>query len=247
MSINIDINDAIAQRIEREVGISVPRGVNSFSIDRFFKNEKIEDVLDAITVVYEGLEETTPRRGAHRRHGEEFRVFVNQVFKEEGIAYLMSADGSVNFNPDEEFEANRTLTLGALAEPQFNAALTAFNNAYSAFHSEPPNYKSALKDIFEANESIFKNITKEERLTKHCIVKSKSTLSTLAKNPDPTSSKAFDSILNSYIGWVDAMHNYRHAGGGTVYDNPTLEFTTLALSNGSAYLRWLVSIAKSMP
>jgi len=144
--------------------------------------------LNSIRIIYQAIiEHSRGKRPRGNRIGDEFKLFVNRVFKEEGLVYIMAEDGTVQFHPDEEFETNRALTLNYLAEQRFDTASKSFNHVYDHFHADPPRFKSALKDIFDANEYIFKQITSAPRLSAHYIEQNKSLLN---KGTDTTSNKA---------------------------------------------------------
>lgn len=244
IALDNDLSEFLTKKIKTEAGLDVPWGIAAPKFENFFESISLSDCLNSIRIIYEATVEHSRRnRPRGNRIGDAFKLFVNRVFKEEGLPYLMADDGSVKFNPDEEFEANRTLTLKGLTDRKFNAALTAFNHAYSEFNSGPEKYKSALRYIFEANEIVFKTLTSERQLNESFIDKHKSIL--IDPNADATSIKVLEEIRKSFKYWVNALHYYRHGQNVETYDNPTLELTILAMSNGAAYLRWLVSIVNS--
>jgi hypothetical protein len=48
--------------------------------------------------------------------------------------------------------------------------------------------------------------------------------------------------LASFKDWVDASHNYRHEQGSEEPVQPPIDLAVLAVSNGAAYIRWLVAL-----
>lgn len=238
-----DLDYLLSSRIKTELGLTVPRGIAASKFEEFFESISLSECLESIRIIYEAtVDHSKEKRPRGNRIGDDFKRFVNKVFKEEKLPYLMTDDGKVVNSPDQEFEDNRVSSINCLSEPRFNAALVASNHAFEDFHADPPRYKSALRNIFEANEVVFKKITNAKALTAHWIEQHKSKF--LSLTTDTTSNTAQEQILESYKAWTTAFHNYRHGQNVSTYDPPTSEFTILALSTGAAFLRWIVSIAK---
>ena len=237
-------NCSLAEKIKQKVGIVIPCHYNPSTkvceFEKFFtEHSEVKDLLDVISVVYMELN--------NQRGREALIKFVNDCFVEEGLAYIMNAQGEVRFRPDQEFERNRILTLKLLAGSDLDSVITAFNNAFYEFQTDIKNSKSALRHMFEANESLFKMLVKPEhdctRLSAHNIeVVKNHILNDLLGQLDETAKNASAKQLESYKEWIDSIHLYRHGQDSEFYDNPPVDFTILALSNGASFLRWLASM-----
>ncbi len=239
-----DLDGLLSSKLKTEGGLTV-LGVFASDFEEFFESITLPQCLNSIKIIYEATVELTKGNRPRRNPiGDDFKVFVNKVFKDEKLPYVMEENGKVIYTPDPEFEDNRTRTINHLSESRFNAAFTAFNLAFDDFQADPPRLKSALRNIFEANEIVFKQITKAKNLTAFSINHHKSKFLTLTI--DKTSNDAQEHIIESYKSWVTAFHEYRHGQDVEKYDEPTLDFTTLGLSTGAAFLRWIVLIAKAI-
>jgi hypothetical protein len=104
---------------------------------------------------------------------------------------------------------------------------------------EPRDTRAAVWGVFDAVETVFKLIfSKATRLGASEV---KSMLRPLALSSLVGAERnATGQILNSLEDWVNACHQYRHAQGVEEREPPSEALALLMVSNGAAYLRWLV-------
>jgi hypothetical protein len=239
-------NFALAKQVKQSVGIDIPISATIanhqvYDFEQLCRKIEIVDLLDIITVCYETSNSSQKKR--------ELIEFTNKCFTEEGLAYMMGEKGEIKYRPDQEFETNRLLTLKSLGNNEFKAVAEAFTIAFREFQTDMNKSKSALRYIFEANEILFKKVSKPEyvfdQLNAANIEKLKDhLLSKVLTHLDETARKATVKLFESYKKWTEAIHPYRHGQDVELYDNPPIDLAILALSNGASYIRWLASIAQ---
>jgi hypothetical protein len=59
---------------------------------------------------------------------------------------------------------------------------------------------------------------------------------------DAVALRAANKQVAAFKDWVDASHNYRHEAGSEEPVQPPLDLAVLAISNGTAFLRWLIAL-----
>ncbi|MFX5689069.1 hypothetical protein ABTD94_21875, partial [Acinetobacter baumannii] len=59
---------------------------------------------------------------------------------------------------------------------------------------------------------------------------------------DATAMRAANKQLASFRDWIDSSHNYRHEQGSEEPVQPPIDLAILAISNGTAFLRWLIHL-----
>ena len=59
---------------------------------------------------------------------------------------------------------------------------------------------------------------------------------------DETARNAANSLAASLGDWVDAMHWYRHGQNTEMPAHPPFDLAMTLLSQGAAYLRWLITL-----
>lgn len=241
-------NFGLGKKIQQEDGIIVPQYISTantyvYDFEKLFREIKITDLLNILTTIYENVNDW--------KICQEFISFCNKCFQEEGLAYYANEKCEIRFKPDQEFERNRISTIQILENESFSAALTAFNESFKEFQKTPQKTKSALRYIFEANEILFKKLVKPEydcsRLTAKNIDHVRDLLlkNSLMNSSDQTAKDVCEKLLDSFKDWVNGIHHYRHGQDVDTYDNPPIDLTILALSNGASYLRWLATLIKN--
>lgn len=237
-------NYSLGRKIQQEEGIDIPSyyakdGSFVYNLETLFRQIEIKVLLNIISVVFVALSDWKKKK--------EYVDFVNRCFAEEGLAYIVNVDGTVRFRPDQEFERNRISTLKSLVGSDVVAVLDAFNNAFNEFQSDINKSKSSLRYIFEANEIMFKKLSKPQfnfdQLNSGNIEKMKNHVMTdVISHLDDTAKNATNKFFEAYKKWTDGMHPYRHGQDTESYENPPVDITIFALSNGASYLRLLASL-----
>lgn len=241
--------EALAYRggIEVKFHISYER-----SVEQFFKDAPIREVLDAITYIYDrnrGINALIEKRygtGIGNDEHKRWADFVAKVLREECVGYRLDEHCGVHFYVDEEFERNRVSTLASLDSPRLTNARVEYEAAFA--HLDRGDTKAAVRSMFEAAEILAKLIVPEaQRLNRELIEKRLRAACLAVAAQDPTEQKAITAVFNSLIDWVDGMHNYRHGQGSPEPVAPSEELAVLSLSIGSAYVRQLAAWYLRMP
>lgn len=245
-SISFKLNNYfLGRKIKSHIGVDIPMyqslsGDYQFDFETFINTVSIIDFLDLMTIVYLTIEETQQKK--------DWKLFVKNCFQEEGMAYSVDDECCMRYTPDLEFEMSRDHTLAGLQDEEFRTVRKAFNLAFDDFQKNPKKNKSAIRHIFEAIEILFKKITRPkynfDQPNETNIEKSKQyILDKIAYQIDDTEKKSLPKVFESFKNWTNSMHPYRHGQNTDDYDNPSDNLTILALSQGAAYLRFLISIS----
>ena len=230
--------------IEEELGISVPYFSSSgifYKTDALMQTCELRDFLDIIFVI-----NTAILKNNNLSLSKEWISFVERVFREEGASYTIDANGAIHFYPDEEFKINKQSTLSALSDPRYEQALKIYENAYSALSVGKKDTRTAVKDIFEAVETIAKLI--DSRIKRLRATEVDKILKPLLERSitDPDERSFVRTMFSSLEEWVNAHHIYRHGQKKEKHTPPSLETAILSLSCGSAYLRALIDLDKKI-
>lgn len=221
----------IARRIEAEVGVAV----SSRDLDEFFRDADITDLLSAITAIYAGLD---------RYDRQQWLADVRRTFQEENLGYRIDDAGGVHPFEDEEFERNRVSAIEALADPRYATVLGFFESAHQALEDDPPHTRRAIRDVFEAVETLFKLFVDgtPTQLNKANIQAELSPkVAALADGNDDLQRSA-SKMVRSLTEWVEATHFYRHGPGEKEPTPPPMDYAILMVSAGGSYLRWLARL-----
>jgi hypothetical protein len=198
----------------------------------------VEDFLDIITYVWQGLSKQAPYMQGMSR--EFWHKFVSQVFHEHTLMYAMDESGGVHCVPDREFATAAAATIELLSQSRFESARFAFEHALKELR-DPNLHASAIRHTFDACESVFKVIFGCTRLGESELEK---TLRPCIKALDASDQAASGLMLNSFKSWVSAAHHYRHANDNAALSPPSFDLTILMISTGAGFLRWLAQFDK---
>lgn len=226
-----------AALLRQEIGCTI----RSNGVGDFLRSGELRDVLDAITVVYTALD---ARSAVGLRDG--WQQFVERVFREENVGYRLDDECGVHFAVDQEFERNRIATIASLNGKRYKAALAALDDAQQKFDQVPPDTKGAVRSLFEAVEIVFKlACPAAQRIgpteINHYLVPMIQRL----YSKDAPATQAATALLNSLGKWVIAGHVYRHGQATPEPAPPPPDLAVLMVSEGSAFLRWLVDLDRS--
>lgn len=222
-------------KLEKRLGCKVPmyRGYTNWSA--FFEQCSISDLLDSITAIADfGLKENTAYRSASKRWIDDVRV----VFREENVRYRLDDAGVAHFAVDGEYEHSVACTLAALDLPRYSAARGEFEAAQRALDTVPMQSRDAIRYTFQCAETIFKLMfAKESALGATEVDKKLRPL--VEARPNGSERNAELRLIDAFKQWIVSCHQYRHAQGVEVPDNPDLRLTLLSVSSGAAFIRWL--------
>lgn len=114
----------------------------------------LHDVLDAITLIHYKMIERYHDRGV----ANQWRQFVGRVFKESNVAYTVDDKGGVHPLVDQEFARNIATAIAGLGLPRYEMARRAFEAADTKLKQLRLDAKGAIRDTFEAAETLTKLI-----------------------------------------------------------------------------------------
>jgi len=127
-------------------------GVEFHSWRTFFRQAKMRDILDFVTVVYHRL---TRLQYVGDLKSREWLAGVAQIFAEENIHYRVDQSGGVNFYFDDEFARAGAAAIAILSKPRYANSLDAFNKSLASLREAPPDGKGAIRATFTAIEGLF--------------------------------------------------------------------------------------------
>lgn len=223
-----------ASDIERATGCIVPQHGYGASWSDFFEDSELRDFLDALTVIAVRLREL-------RWQSVDWVGEVEQIFREENVGYTIQPNGEVHYAQDAEFQRNRQSTVAGLGAPRYRAALAHFEAAQKALDTIPPQTREAIRQTYEATETVFRLIFPEVSLLGPAEVEKR--FRPLALEAlEGTERDCLTANVTAFKDWVIGAQGYRHGKGTEDPDNPSISTTVLCVSAGASYLRWLVEI-----
>jgi hypothetical protein len=171
---------------------------------------------------------------------------ARRIFSEERLAYEIDEKGIVHPAVDKEFQRSRQSTVAGLQLPRYANSLAAFERISDELASLPPNGKDAWRAIFAAVEGLFRLMfPSATQLNAGGVETNLSGLIQKLYSSDPTALRAARGLLASLKDWVDASHFYRHELGSEEPAQPPIDVAILAISAGTAFLRWLIFLDQS--
>lgn len=233
----------VRSNILSEVGCSMRgTGYAGTDVSTFLKEAGLNDFLDSLTVIAQSVpswDQTlrTAPRGA-------WIAFVNRAFSETNVSFELDDQAGVHPRIDAAFVANRQTTLRGLETDKFAAAREHFEEAYAALDGAEPRGGHAIREMHLAIETVFKqHFSKASRLDvgeinsllKPCVV-------ARLKGPELEAAKL---MLTSAGSFISAGHQFRHANGEPEPAPPSMDVTVWMLSQGTAFLRWLVAFVEA--
>jgi hypothetical protein len=236
LEIDVNYRVAIATRLQLELGTVIA----SHKIDQHFAKCTLAQLLDSVTYTFREL----PRNASYtnKMPALEWAKFVQRVFNEEAMTYVLDDRGGVHPAPDQEFVTNKAATIACLSSARYEAVRILFEKGVSELRL-PSGNNSAIRHTFEACENLFKLMFDCNRLGEAEI--EKSLRPTLKKHLDPADLIACGQMIGSMKSWTTAAHQFRHAAGTEAPLQATTDFAVLMVSTGAAYIRWLVSLDQS--
>ncbi|KRP86719.1 hypothetical protein AOQ73_34230 [Bradyrhizobium pachyrhizi] len=221
--------------LERELGIKVKATYNIEWIS-FCEKCDIRDFLDCITLANAFFVKRGQSAGARIWQQE-----VRRIFTEERLAYEIDEGCVVHPAVDKEFQRNRRSTLAGLQNARYSNSLAAFERISDQLAEQPPNGKDAWRAIFSAVEGLFRLMfPSAPQLNAGAAETYLSSIIQQTYVNDAVAMRAANKQLASFRDWIDSSHNYRHEQGSEEPVQPPIDLAVLAISNGTAFLRWLI-------
>lgn len=231
----------LARLISSELGASVPIGYGGPVFSEWFRDADIDDILSAVTLIRKVLVDTsTEKRVASWVEG------VERIFREENLAYEADPAGGVHPTIDSEFARNREASISALRPARYRSALDAVEASFSRLATHPFDSKAALRDMFEAAETIYKLAADTGApLTQGTVKSELEPVVQRAYANEKHACMAGARMASSFADWVQAVHPYRHGQGTEEIVVPPDEITVLVVSQGASFVRWLAEIDRA--
>jgi hypothetical protein len=230
---------ALAYLLERELGVSLEVSF-AYQFPSFCEKCAIRDFLDTVTITRDyffGRQENAATGWVRE---------ARRIFSEERLAYEIDEKGIVHPAVDKEFQRNRQSTVAGLQMPRYANSLAAFERVSDELASLPPNGKDAWRAVFTAVEGLFRLMfPSATQLNAGAVETNLSGLLRKLYSSDPVALRAANKQLASFKDWVDASHNYRHEPGSEEPVQPPIDLAVLAISTGTAFLRWLIFLDQS--
>lgn len=239
-SIHDAVTRALGQQIEAETGY---QGFDHYyfyanEYVKFYQTAPLVDIFTAFTLTWRHLVANRDNARA-----ESWRAFIERAVKEESLKYRVDKKCGIHPFVDKEFDQSRVSTIACLADKRFSAVHDAVETAYERLSDLPMDGKAAARSIFEAAEALTKTITGSKAdLDERFVERELRPICDRLLNADPQLKATAARLLSSFSKWVDAVHVYRH---GHEREQPlTLpdDLAILAVSQGAAFIRWLVDV-----
>lgn len=230
--------------IEIELGLIVLERYNNFlDWEDVFSNQKIEDVLDIVTAAHRFLFRST--RGSYNTKIVHFSEFVERAFREEFVSYRIDEKGGIHPFIDVAFVGAFSSVINELADPRLSAAKHYIEQAERCLLATQLDTRMAVRATFDAAENLFKLIcTGQTQLNKTKIQQNLIPI-LLDAAPSEHERRALGKLMDSFIGWIESGHFYRHEPGNSKPEKPSFEFAVLYLTQGFGYIRFLAIACKA--
>jgi hypothetical protein len=226
----------LAQYLEEKTGEDIPF-VNNYNWWDFFERKPLDTFLDSITLIFEYW--------VKHPHSEAWRKGCEEIFREERAAYFVDDRGGVHDRVDQAFQANRALAIEALRGVRYATAAQLLENAYSSLDGAKPQARDAIRNAFDAVETLFKLMTGMTKIGNSEVQKLKPMISRLYAS-DSTATSTSLRLLGALVEWVEASHPYCHGPGATGGAEPPEELWQALISQAASHIRWLASLDRAM-
>lgn len=227
--------------IERRLGIQPPAaGSSDYFWKRYFEQIKVRDFLDIITLVWQFLDLTD------KGNAKVWPLTIGKIFSDENLGYRVDEKGGVHFSVDPQYEEVRAFAIASLVPAKYGAVRDAFAKAQLAMDRSPPDGKVAIRETFEAAETLFRLMFPATSRLGSTEVNSY--LRPHVRGLHGGNQAAIDAanqFVSAFSDWVNGAHQYRHGQAVEEPTPPPLPFAVAMVSSGAAYLRWLAELDKS--
>lgn len=121
----------------------------------------------------------------------------------------------------------------------------SFQSAFERITVADADTKAAVRDIFDAAESLFKLILQpaSPALTEQTADKLlRGVVSRAYATAHASAQQAAGRTCSSFGKWADACHPYRHGHAADHVVAPPMDLAIVLLSQGASFIRWLTEI-----
>lgn len=248
-----NVEESLKPLIFRELGI-VP--VRLFSMEhwmKFYADMELRDALDSITIIVNRIKSNAaaierlgfesfgrPKNEISRSISE-----IRRIFTEERTRYTVDDAGGVHLAVDQQFEVAKASAVQGMGDPRYAEALRRLEDGYKSLDCVPPDGRAAVRGVFDAAENLFKQMFEADRLVAH-LIEEKLKPAVAALGWKPEAQAAGEAMVDALKDWVKAGHNYRHQAGRPDPHQPPLDLAILMVTQGTGFVRWLVTIDKAV-
>jgi hypothetical protein len=224
--------------IEEEIGIPTTVNIDG-NIDKswrsLYKRMDIKHVLDSVPVLSKVM-------GSYGKGGT-FIEDVRRIFNEENLAFEFDDLGGAHPIIDALYRTSAVATLRGLEGHKYAASKIDVESIDGYLMATPPDYRQGIRRIFSALENVFKMMYDDTHQLNAKFAKDRlgKEVQALYASQD-TVSIASQKNIAAFAEWINSAHFYRHEQGKPEPNQPAEELAILMISEGLAFLRWLIAI-----
>lgn len=237
------LRNRILTSIELNLGVSYRHFLGMKYRDAMCVLSTVE-FLDSLTLIAQVLHDYDDEYGRYQsRLKEPWIEAVRDVFDAQNLHYDIDDEGGVHRTIDHAFDSQRASTIAGMESSRYAGARASLDHAYAQFAATSPNPKTALVSLFDAVENVAKLLLGCARLAPkeaNQIAQMLCDRAELADYPGLTKQ-----LGESFVKWVTAMQEVRHAPGTEHHALPDSSVALAAFSSGVAFLRWIVDLDRS--
>lgn len=225
-----------------ELGVALPIGAEGYDFywTGLATNLELRDVLDTVTIVFRIISEGNGYIGGDKTRASQFIASVQRIFSEESVRYKVDDMGGVHLSVDVAFEQSRISTIQSLSGQRYTATQDLLEKAYHSLDQVPPDGKQAIRNIFFANEALFRLIfAKAHQLGSGEINKYLKPEADIRFQDQTPARQVVHKQIKQFSAWVEAAHFYRHEPASEEPVQPPLDIAIQAVATGTNWLRWL--------
>lgn len=194
----------------------------------------VNDLLDFITLLWKYLKSIHMNRVA-----DLWAEFVERVFAEERMGYLLDDQCGVHIFVDQEFERNRVSALACLSDARYTGIRDSFERSFGYLDNRVPDTKASVRSAFEALESMARLVSNSRTNLSRKMVKETLKPLLLASAIHDIEANAISEAADGLAEIVNSIHNYRHGAASETPVAPSLAYAVFVLSSVASFLRLL--------
>ena len=235
LAIDVDLDHVVAKRAQLLLGVKIGQygGLGSYKVEQFIESQPIGLVLSLMTLAVPLIRFQNTRL--------EYIGLLRNIVKQENMLFDVDDQGGFHPKLDAEFARNVESAIGALDQPGLNAVKAAYEEARKKLTAGVPDYKGAVRDLFEAMETAFTLACDGKQLTDANVENElRRIVQRRFADADAATQQTTGRAVGELKAWAQTAHPYRHGHPEETPFTPPDALAILQFSVGSALLRWLV-------
>ena len=233
------------KNVERELGLEMERYrktriINDANTDdeidltwkEFIENCELRDFLCTITLLANDFSYLQRDKKANK-----FIPKIQKIFREERLKYFIDDMGGIHPLVDLAFSETKQTAVRGLAGARYANTRKYLEECEECLIKLPKDYKGGIVAIFNACENLFNLMYDVQYLKTKCakdyISKDQEKLYKHKANLQ----RVHGRILESFLSWIKASHNFRHPEGTEEVIELTDDVGIMMISLGFSYLR----------